>query len=440
MVYTLRYLGEIPDAMKECKLMDERLRFIARLLEGEKMAPLCREFGISRVTGYKIYNRYRASGLDGLNDRSRAPYRQANRLPFQVEKTILAIKKEHPSWGARNIRDKLLRQFPMIKPPAVITVHAVLDRNGLVKRRKRRRHKAQGTPLIGANAPNGLWCADYKGEFMLGNREYCYPLTISDYRSRYLLACEGVASTRSDFAFAIFERAFKDFGLPHAIRTDNGVPFASGNALIGLSRLAVWWLKLGIQVQRIKPGHPEQNGRHERMHLTLKKEATKPAAFNFLQQQERFDHFIGVYNNERPHQALGGAYPGDVYTPSPRVYRPPDEPEYPFHDRTKLVTACGRICLGRRKINLSTVFAGQFVGIREVDDQIWQVSFMDYDLGYFDKERDRVEPGPSPFAPDKVLTMCPELRCKTCDRFTPFFVSRARQDSNLRPLPSEFAI
>ena len=392
----------------ECKPMDERLRFIARLLEGEKMAPLCREFGISRVTGYKIYNRYRDSGLDGLNDRSRAPYRQANRLPYQVEKTILGIKKEHPSWGARKIRDKLLRQYSMIKPPAVSTVHAVLDRNGLVKRRKRKRHKARGTALIGADAPNGLWCADYKGEFMLGNREYCYPLTISDYRSRYLLACEGVASTKSDFAFSIFERAFKDFGLPHAIRTDNGVPFASGNALFGLSRLAVWWLRLGIQIQRIKPGHPEQNGRHERMHLTLKKEATKPAAFNYLQQQERFDRFIEVYNNERPHQALGGAYPGDVYTPSPRAYQPPGEPEYPFHDRTKLVTRCGRICLGRRKINLSSVFAGQLVGIREVDQGIWQVSFLEYDLGYFDEKRDRVEPGPSPFAPDKVLTMCPE--------------------------------
>ena len=393
---------------KECKPMDERLRFIARLLEGEKMAPLCREFGISRPTGYKIYNRYRESGLDGLNDRSRAPYRQANRLPFQVEKTILGIKKEHPTWGARKIRDKLLRQYTMIKPPAVSTIHAVLDRNGLVKRKKRRRHKAQGTALIGADAPNGLWCADYKGEFMLGNREYCYPLTISDYTSRYLLTCEGVASTRSDFAFSIFERAFKDFGLPHAIRTDNGVPFASGNALFGLSKLAVWWLRLGIQIQRIKPGHPEQNGRHERMHLTLKHEATKPAAFNFLQQQERFDHFIEVYNNERPHQALGGAYPGDIYTPSPRAYEPPGEPEYPYHDRTKLVTRCGRICIGRRKINLSSVFAGQLVGIREVDDDIWQVSFLEYDLGYFDKERDRVEPGPSPFAPDKVLTMCPE--------------------------------
>lgn len=388
--------------------MDERLRFVARLLEGEKMAVLCREFGISRVTGYKIFNRYRECGLDAFRDRSRRPYRHANKLPFQVERTILAIKREF-GWGAPKIRDKLIRQLPMIKPPASSTIHAVLDRHGLVKRRKRRRNKAQGTELVAATNPNGLWCADFKGEFMLGNKLYCYPLTITDYRSRYLLACEGLSSVRSEFAFPVFERVFKDFGLPDAIRTDNGAPFASGNALFGLSTLAVWWLRLGIQLQRIKPAHPQQNGRHERMHLTLKKEATKPASFNFLQQQERFDRFIEVYNQQRPHQALGGAYPADLYTPSARLYRLPlPEPEYPYHDRTVRVTRCGRICIGKRKINLSKVFAGQCVGIREVDEQIWLVTFMHYDLGFFDQDEGRVEPAPNPFGPEKVLTMSPE--------------------------------
>jgi transposase InsO family protein len=407
MVYTLTHLGDTRMPWNECKPMDERLKFIARLLDGEKMAGVCREFGISRVTGYKIFNRYKECGLDALNDRSRRPYRHANKLPFQVERTILSIKREHTSWGAPKIRDKLIRAYPMIKPPAISTVHAVLDRHGLVKRRKRRRYKAEGTPLSHARNPNELWCADYKGEFLLGNEKYCYPLTITDYRSRYLFTCEGLESTRSDFAFSVFERAFKDFGLPKAIRTDNGVPFASPNALFGLSRLSVWWLRLGIKIERIKPGHPEQNGRHERMHLTLKNETTRPASFNFLQQQERFDRFIGVYNNERPHQALNGVYPGDIYTPSPRVYRPPDEPNYPFHDRTIRVTRCGRICIGKRKINLSTVFAGQIVSLREVDDEIWLVSFMDYDLGFFDKEKGRVEPALNPFGPDKVLTMSP---------------------------------
>lgn len=384
---------------KECKPMDERLKFVARYLDGEKMSALCREFGISRPTGYKIIDRYKELGLDGLEDRSRRPYRHANKLPFQIERTILSIKREYPSWGARKIRDKLLREFPTFKPPATSTVHAVLDRHDLVGRRKRRRYRAEGMPLHDASAPNELWCADYKGEFMLGNKRYCYPLTITDYRSRYLLACEGLESTKTPFAFTVFERVFKEFGMPSAIRTDNGLPFASPNALFGLSRLSVWWLRLGIRIERIKPGCPQQNGRHERMHLTLKKEATKPAAFNFLQQQGRFDSFVDVYNNERPHESLDGKYPGDVYTPSARAYRLPDPPDYPYHDRTITVTRCGRICIGKRKINLSTVFAGQNVGIREIDDKIWLVSFLNYDLGYFDEEVGRVEPGPNPFVP-----------------------------------------
>jgi len=385
---------------KECNAMDERLKFVARLLDGEKMAALCREFGISRKTGYKIFNRYKDFGIRGLEDRARSPYRHPNKTPFQIEKAILRIKKEHRSWGAPKIRDKLVKEYPVIQPPAASTIHAILDRHGLVKRRKRSRYKAQGTDLRHARAPNGLWCADYKGQFMLGNHQYCYPLTITDYRSRYLLACEALESVKEAGAFSVFERVFREYGLPAAIRSDNGVPFASPHALFGLSRLAVWWLRLGIGIERIRPGHPEQNGRHERMHLTLKKEATKPASFNFLQQQGRFDEFAEVYNNERPHQGLGGMYPGEVYTPSTREYFHPDVPEYPFHDRTVKVTQCGRICIGRRKINFSSVFAGQYVGIREEDERIWLVSFMNYDLGFFDQNENRVEPvGNNPFAP-----------------------------------------
>ena len=393
---------------KECNRMDERLRFVARLLDGEKMAVMCREFGISRKTGYKIFNRYRDAGIRGLEDKAKSPYRHPNKTPFQVEKAILRIKREHKTWGAPKIRDKLIKEFPVIKPPAPSTIHAILDRHGLVSRRTRKRYKAKGTDLSTAHCPNALWCADYKGEFLLGNRKYCYPLTITDQRSRYLLACESLESTKEAGAFPVFERVFKEFGLPAAIRTDNGVPFSSPHALFGLSRLSVWWLRLDIAIERIKPGHPQQNGRHERMHLTLKKEATKPASYNFLQQQGRFDEFIEGYNNDRPHQALGGMYPGEVYTPSAREYFHPEVPEYPFHDRTVQVTQCGRICIGSRKIGFSRVFAGQYVGIREVADEIWLVSFMDYDLGFFDQTVNRVEPvGVNPFAP-KVLPMSPE--------------------------------
>jgi putative transposase len=386
--------------------MDERLRFVARLLEGEKMAVLCREFDISRKTGYKIFQRYKDCGLEGLTDRSRRPYRQANKLAFQIETLIVQLKREHPSWGAPKIREKLKRRHDDIQTPAISTVHAVLDRHGLVERGRRRRPKLQGTALSKPLRANDLWCADYKGEFMLADRRYCYPLTLTDFASRYLLSCEALATTKEQFAFAVFERVFKDFGLPLAIRTDNGVPFASAHALFGLSKLSVWWLRLGIHIERIKPGHPQQNGRHERMHLTLKKEATKPAAPNFLKQQARFDQFLKCYNQERPHQALDMKYPAELYQPSPRAYRGLRELDYPFHDRTITVTQCGRICFNQRKINLSQVFAGQNVGIKQVSDKIWLVTFMDYDLGYFDHETCRLEPVNNPFEP-KVLPMSP---------------------------------
>jgi putative transposase len=383
---------------KVCDRMDERLRFVARLLDGEKMAPLCRAFGISRKTGYKIFERYKETGLQGLTDRSRRPYRQANQLPFQVEQLIVSLKKEQPSWGAPKIRERLKRRYPDVHTPAVSTVHAVLDRHELVNRRRRRRYRAEGTALSKPRMPNDLWCADYKGEFMLADRRYCYPLTITDFESRYLFACEALSSTREEFAFGVFERVFKEFGVPLAIRTDNGVPFASPNALYGLSRLSVWWLRLGIAIERIKPGNPQQNGRHERMHLTLKAETTKPAGNNFLQQQGRFDDFIEYFNEVRPHQALAMKSPASCYTPSPRPYRGLPELEYPFHDRTVTVTRCGRICLYQRKVNLSTVFAGQKVGIKQVDDRLWLASFMSYDLGYFDEETCRLEPIENPFA------------------------------------------
>ena len=382
---------------EESNIMDERLKFVARVLSGEKIAPLCREFGISRKTGHKIFNRYKDYGLEGLQDRSRRPYRHANQIPYQVERAILSIKTEYTNWGAPKIREKLKRMFPDIQFPAISTIHAVLDRNNLVKRRKKRRYKAKGTELGQHFKVNNLWCADYKGEFLLGNKQYCYPLTITDYHSRYLLACEGQSSTKEKGAFAVFESVFKEFGLPCAIRTDNGLPFSSPNALYGLSKLSVWWLRLGIQIERIKPGNPQQNGRHERMHRTLKQETAKPAAFNFLQQQEKFDRFKEVYNFERPHQGIGNQYPADLYTPSTKIYTGLPDVDYPFADKISTITNCGRICINSKKINVSTVFAGQDVGITQVEDKIWLVQFMHYDIGYFDEDSCRLEPITNPF-------------------------------------------
>src|SRR5215467_12631898 len=394
---------------KASSVMEERLRFIARLLDGEPMTDLCQEFGISRKTGYKIFIRYREHGCAALTDRTRRPVRYANQLPHQVESLIVTLKRDKPHWGARKIRELLVRRLNGdVRVPAKSTIHAVLDRHGLVQRMGKRRPRATGTPLSQGAAPNDLWCADYKGEFVLGNRSWCYPLTVTDQASRFVLLCEALETTREELAFTAFERLFAERGLPNAIRSDNGVPFASPNALFNLSKLSVWWLRLGIGIERIKPGNPQQNGRHERMHLTLKKEATRPAGKNFLQQQAKFDQFIQCFNFDRPHQALGMKYPAELYSHSPRPYQGLGELEYPLHGRTVMVTACGRICIGRRKVNLSYVFAGQKVGIKEVAEKIWLVSFMQYDLGFFDEECGRVECAENPFGAKVLSPMCPE--------------------------------
>jgi transposase InsO family protein len=383
---------------KECSVTEERLRFVARLLDGEGMSEVCRDFGISRKTGYKIFSRYREQGLDALADRSRRPVRYANQLSDQVERLIVDLKRDKPHWGARKIRELLLRKLAGdVRLPAKSTVHAVLDRHGLVKRARLRRNRANGTPLSAGANPNDLWCADFKGEFKLGNGRYCYPLTVSDHAARYLLLCEAFESTREAPVIEAFQQLFREHGLPGAIRSDNGLPFASPNGLYNLSRLSVWWLRLGISIERIKPGHPQQNGRHERMHLTLKKEATRPPGLNSLQQQAKFDAFVREFNTERPHEALAMRRPAELYTASLRPYDGLPELQYPWHDRDILVTACGRICLHRKKINISTVLAGQKLGIKEVDDGIWLVSFMHYDLGYIDLEQRTLQTIDNPF-------------------------------------------
>ncbi|MBO6686815.1 MAG: IS481 family transposase [Parvibaculum sp.] len=385
---------------KESSVMEERLRFVARLLEGEGMSDVCRDFGISRKTGYKIFNRYKQEGLDALCDRSRRPVRYANQLPDQIERLIIETKRDKPHWGARKIRELLVRRLAgEVRIPAKSTVHAVLDRHGLVKRARQRRrgNKAEGTPLSEAIHPNALWCVDFKGEFKTGDGRYCYPLTVTDQASRMILACEAFESTKEQPVIEAFVRLFKDRGQPSAIRSDNGLPFASPNGLYNLSKLSVFWLRLGIAIERIKPGNPQQNGRHERMHRTLKQETARPPGMNALQQQARFDDFISEFNEERPHEALDMRTPAELYAPSSRPYEGLPDVEYPFHDRDIIVTACGRICMARKKINISTVLAGQKLGIKEVDDGIWLISFMRYDLGYIDLEQRTLQTIDNPF-------------------------------------------
>lgn len=385
---------------REYSVMEERLRFVARPVEGEGMSDVCREFGISRKTGCKIWDRYRQEGLEALCDRSRRPVRYANQLVEQIERLIVDCKKNKPHWGARKIRELLVRRLAGdVRIPARSTVHAVLDRHGLVSqaRKRNRANKAVGTALSQAVAPNDLWCADFKGEFKTGNGCYCYPLTVTDQVSRMILACEALESTKEEPVIEAFLRLFRHRGLPAAIRSDNGLPFASPNGLYNLSKLSVFWLRLGIVIERIRPGNPQQNGRHERMHLTLKKETTRPACGNALQQQARFDDFVSEFNQERPHEALAMKCPAELYIPSSRAYEGLPEVDYPFHDRDILVTACGRICMHKKKINISTVMAGQRLGIRQVDDGIWLVSFMHYDLGYIDLEQRTLQTIDNPF-------------------------------------------
>lgn len=376
---------------------DERLRFVARRLEGEAMTDLCREFGISRKTGHKIVARYQAFGIEALADRSRRPGRVANRLAPAVERMIVDLRREKPYWGARKLRELLARRLGDAGPlPARSTIHAVLDRHGLVEA-ARTRPRVTGTPLSDGRAPNDLWCVDFKGEFLTGDRRYCYPLTVTDHASRYLLLCEALGSTREDPAITAFYHLFRERGLPLAIRSDNGVPFATSNGLYNLSRLSVAWLRLGIRIERIAPGRPQQNGRHERMHLTLKRETTRPAGQNSLQQQARFDAFVAEFNAERPHEALDMATPASRYTASPRPFTGLPELSYPLHDLEVIVGNSGQIRLDKANVAISNVLTGQKLGLRETDDRIWLVSFMHYDLGYIDLDDCKLQTINNPF-------------------------------------------
>ncbi|MFT3912923.1 MAG: IS481 family transposase [Anaeromyxobacteraceae bacterium] len=371
--------------------MSERLEFVKRWEQGERVVDLCYEFGISRKTAYKLRERYEEDGARALFDRSHAPRRIPHRTPAEVEKFLVEFRQEHPTWGPKKIRAHLLLRQPELAVPCASTIGDILKRNGVMLRKRRRRSvMPRGAPLRKAERPNDIWCADFKGEFKLGTGRYCYPLTITDRFSRYLIRCEALEGTHVDTAITVFDQAFREFGLPLVIRTDNGNPFAAPG-LWGLSRLSARWLRLGIWPERIAPAHPEQNGQHERMHLVLKEETTRPAGDNLLQQQERFDKFIDVYNHDRPHEALGQKLPADFYVKSGReMPEKLPEPEYPMHDRVQRVRGNGDIVVRKgERFFLSTVLVGELVGMREIDDGRWVVSFMQLDLGHFDARTKR---------------------------------------------------
>ncbi len=376
--------------------MEEKLRFVFEYDTGKRtMTELCQQYGISRETGYVWRRRYRAAGLTGLLERNRAARRHPHQTPQEIERLVLELRQAHMRWGPRKLKRVLERDEPGRTWPATSTIGALLKREGLVVARKKRWRTAPYTePLAHAHGANRVWCADFKGWFRTADGERIDPLTISDAHSRYLLRCQAVEKTDTARVQAIFEAAFREYGMPEAIRTDNGAPFASP-AVAGLSRLAVWWIKLGIVPERIAAGHPEQNGRHERMHRTLKQETAQPPAANRRKQQRALDRFRQEYNQVRPHEALGMRTPGSVYQPSARPFpaRVP-EPEYPESMLVRSVRPHGHFRWNKYDVFLSEVLWGERVGLLAEDDRWFTIYFAHVPIARFDSQQLRVRPLP----------------------------------------------
>lgn len=371
--------------------VDQRTQFIADRRQGlYPMSELCARYGISRKTGYKWLERFEEHGRRGLADRSRAPHHCPHRIAPEIAELLCAARRRHPDWGAGKLLDYLEPRYPAVGWPAVSTVHDLLARRGLIQKRRRRRpHQHPGVVPPTTAEPNDLWTADFKGQFTTRDGIYCYPLTIADQHTRYLLTCHGLPSTHGAGARLIFERAFRTYGLPRAIRTDNGVPFAT-SGIHGLSQLNVWWMRLGIQHQRIHPGRPQQNGAHERMHKTLKRGAIRPPRSNALAQQRAFNRFRTEYNEERPHETLGGKTPASRYRPSPRPYPkvlPPQD--YPGHFLVKKITTGGTFRFQHRLLFIANSLTNHHIGLEETDDGIWSIYFNTVLLAKLD-ERDYI--------------------------------------------------
>jgi putative transposase len=373
--------------------MDEKTQFIADVLRHTlSINELCARHNISRKTGYKWIRRYQSEGPAGLRERSRRPQGCPHRTAVDIEVSIIEARQRHPHWGAKKLLRILSRKEPQREWPARATVCNILDRNGLIQHpRKRRQLGHPGKPVTAITAANVVWSADFKGHFKTGDGIYCYPLTVTDNYSRMLLGCQGLLTTACADAKPVFRRLFQEYGLPTRIRTDNGVPFAT-TSLARLSTLSAWWIRLGVLPELIEPGKPQQNGKHERMHTTLKDESTRPAAATVRSQQRKFDVFRQEYNHERPHEALNQETPASLYTPSPRPY-PAKTPrlEYPAHYEMRLVSDNGGIRWNNNWVNVSCCCAGEYVGLEEIDDGIWEIYFGPLKLGRLLEQHMRIE-------------------------------------------------
>ena len=374
--------------------MTERIKITNDYLSGDySVSELARRHGVSRRCIYKWLERYEREGWAGLEEKSRAPLRQALALSPEMEQAILALKARWPDWGAPKLRHTLLQQIGVSRCPAESTVGAVLKRHGLVKRRRVRSRAVSGalTALEHCQEANTVWCADFKGWWRLGNGGRCEPLTVTDAWSRYLLRCVGLGSgTDGAQVRTHFELLFREYGLPEAMRTDNGSPFASAG-LGGLTELSVWWLRLGLRLERITPGAPQENGRHERMHLSLQQSAARRPRVNLLEQQRALETFQQEYNYERPHEALNQRVPADLYAPSPRSYpsRLPAR-EYPDGWAVRQVRGSGQMKWAGKDVRITAALCGERIGLEPRGDGLWAVWFEHLELGLFDERRGRI--------------------------------------------------
>jgi transposase InsO family protein len=379
---------------KEIDAMESKLRFALEYERGEfSMAELCRQAGISRPTGYAVLRRFAESGIEGLAQLSRAPLRHPNQTLAEIEDRILQLRREHATWGPKKLHAYLQRKYPRTEWPAISTMGELVARAGLtVPRKKRRRVPPYSDPFVSVFGPNQTWCIDFKGWFKAGDGERIDPFTITDAHSRYLLRCQAVNKGNTEQVCGVLSAGFREYGMPLAIRSDNGAPFAS-RAIAGLSRVAVYLMKLGIVPERIEAGHPEQNGRHERMHRTLKAETASPPAPDRRSQQKAFDRFRREYNQERPHEALQQRTPAECYAASPRRYpeRVP-EPEYDSRFQVRRVQAHGEFCWKHHPVFLSETLAGEAVGLEPLDNRYYQIYFAKFPVGRFDSHSRQVEP------------------------------------------------
>lgn len=392
---------------KEVSPMSERSRFAIDCLSTEwSMTELCEHYNISRKTGYKWLRRFIDEGQPGLLDRSRAPLSCPHKTPDHVVELLIEARKRHPYWGPKKLIALLSKKHPDCPWPAQSTAAGILARNGLVTSRKRRRKPGHaGRPDTPMTQPNEIWTIDFKGQFRTRDGIYCYPLTVVDGYSRYLLGCQTLLSPCYKDTRRILIELFRQYGLPSIIRSDNGTPFAS-SAIGRISRLSVWWLKLGIYPELIEPAHPEQNGRHERMHRTLKAETTRPPAANRRSQQRRFNTFQRTYNQERPHEALGQNTPASVYRPSNRPFTDRPQPfEYPNHFEIRKVSNNGGIRWNFNWVNVSHVLGGEYVGLEEVDNDLWNVYLGPLWLGRFHEKELKIEDALGRKRRRKVLPM-----------------------------------